>query len=88
MALIYCTKLGKESEQLDTPPLPGNLGKRIYNEISQEAWDMWLTQQTMLINENHLVLTNPDARTFLRENMVNFLFGDNYKAPEGFIDPK
>ena len=60
--MIKCIKLGVESEGLDFPPYPGELGKRIYNEISKEAWQMWLKHQTMLVNENRLSLADQRAR--------------------------
>ena len=60
--MVQCAKLGKEAEGLDFPPLPGELGKRIYESISKEAWQAWLKQQTMLINENRLNMADPRAR--------------------------
>ena len=71
---IHCKKLKKEAEALDFPPMPGALGEKIMNEISQEAWKMWIGQQTILINEYRLVLTDPKAREFLRTEMDKFLF--------------
>ncbi|MBT6207686.1 MAG: oxidative damage protection protein, partial [Francisellaceae bacterium] len=65
---IYCQKLKRNAEQLDAAPMPGELGQKIHQLISKPAWESWLTQQTMLINENHLTLTNPEAKAFLREN--------------------
>ena len=56
--LVNCVKLGKEAEGMDFPPYPGDLGKRIYESVSKEAWQMWLSQQTMLINENRLSLAD------------------------------
>lgn len=71
---IFCAKLKKELESLDTPPYPGKLGERIYNEISKEAWQMWLRHQTILINENRLNMTNLDNRQFLLTEMQKFFF--------------
>lgn len=76
MKKIFCKKLKKEAEALDFAPMPGALGEKIMNEISQEAWQMWVGQQTILINEYRLVLTDPKAREFLRKEMDKFLFGD------------
>ncbi len=76
MSMIFCKKLQKEAEALDFQPMPGPLGEKILNEISKEAWQMWVGQQTILINEYRLVLTDPKARQFLREEMEKFLFGD------------
>ena len=84
--IIHCTKLNKSAEGLDTPPLPGDLGKKIYNEISKEAWQMWIHHQTMLINEYRLSLIDPKARAFLLKEMENFLFGEGSNKPPGYIE--
>ena len=72
--MIQCAKLGKEAEGLDFPPLPGELGKRIYESVSKEAWQGWLKQQTMLINHYGLNVMDPQARAFLTKNLEAFLF--------------
>ncbi len=77
MTTIFCKKLKKEAEALDFSPMPGALGEKIMNEISKEAWQMWIGQQTILINEYRLVLTDSKARQFLREEMEKFLFTEN-----------
>ena len=59
---VNCVKLGKEAEGLDFPPYPGELGKRIYENVSKEAWAAWLKHQTMLVNENRLSLADIRAR--------------------------
>ncbi|MEM9101168.1 MAG: oxidative damage protection protein [Pseudomonadota bacterium] len=84
---IHCTKLKKEAEGLEFAPYPGAMGERIFNEISKEAWDMWLSHQTLLINENRLSLMDPKAREFLMTEMDKFLFQDNYEMPEGYTPP-
>ena len=73
--MIQCVKLGKEAEGLDFPPLPGDLGKRIYEGVSKEAWQAWLKQQTMLINENRLNMADPRARQYLMKQAEKFFFG-------------
>ena len=85
---ITCKKLGKEAEGLDFPPYPGDLGKRIFDEISKEAWQMWLSHQTMLINENRLSPLDRETRTFLQSEMEKFLFGEGSSAPAGYTPPK
>jgi Fe-S cluster biosynthesis and repair protein YggX len=72
--LIHCVKLNKEAEGLSVPPLPGEFGQKIYEHISQEAWQMWLEKQTMLINEQRLSMVDPKARSFLLAEMEHFLF--------------
>ena len=85
---VMCKRLGHEAEGLDAPPIPGELGQRIFNEISKEAWQAWLGHQTMLINEHRLAGFDPKARAFLREQMLAFLFGEGeVTQPEGFVPP-
>lgn len=79
--IVHCLKLHKEAPGLDSPPIPGPLGQRIYDHISQEAWKAWLQQQTILINENRLKLTDAEARTFLKKSMEHFFF-DKDNEPE------
>jgi Fe-S cluster biosynthesis and repair protein YggX len=73
--LIYCVKLNREAEGLDAPPFPGAKGERIYHEISTEAWQDWLRQQTMLINEYRLTPFEAKSRAFLELEREKFLFG-------------
>lgn len=72
--MVDCAKLNKMAEGLDRPPYPGELGQRVFDNISKEAWQLWLQQQTILINENRLSLADPKSRVFLEEQMVKFLF--------------
>ena len=73
--MVNCVKLGREAEGLDFPPLPGALGKRLYDNVSKEAWQAWQLQQTRLINENRLQLADPRARKYLLEQTEKFFFG-------------
>ena len=84
---VQCVKLGHEAEGLDRPPYPGELGQRIFENVSKEAWQQWLKHQTMLINEYRLVAFEPKARQFLAGEMVKYFFGAGSNAPEGFVDP-
>lgn len=81
---VKCAKLGRELPGLEKPPFSGELGQRIYDNISQEAWDMWKEHQVLLINHNGLVLADPAARRFLAEQMEDFLFGSGAQTPEGW----
>lgn len=72
--MIYCHFLKKEAPGLDFQLYPGELGKRIFNEISKEAWAQWMQKQTMLINEHKLNMMNPEHRKQIENEMVNFLF--------------
>ena len=84
---IHCNYLKKEAEGLDFAPYPGELGKRIYNEISKEAWAGWLRHQTMLVNENRLNLADLRARQYLARQMERYLFGEGADQPAGYVPP-
>jgi len=84
---VNCTRLGREAEGLDIAPYPGDLGQRIFEEISKEAWQQWLAHQTMLINENRISPMDPNARKFLVEEMQKFLFEGGSDAPAGYVPP-
>ncbi len=84
---VFCTKLQKEAAGLDMPPYPGELGQRIFNHISQQAWDMWVSHQTMIINEYRLSLADAKARKMLKEEMEKFLFGSGSEKPAGYVPP-
>ncbi len=83
--MVHCIKLDKEAEGLDYMTYPGDLGQRIYDNVSKEAWQLWLQQQTMLINENRLSPIEPRARQFLEEEMEKFFFGGGSATPEGYV---
>lgn len=85
---VQCVKLGKEAEGLAKPPYPGELGQRIFDSISKEAWQQWMGQQTILINEYRISVIDPKGRAFLEEQMEKFFFGDGADTPDGFTPPK
>ncbi len=86
--MVKCVKLGKEAEGLDYPTYPGELGKRIFENVSKQAWQLWLGHQTMLMNEYRLNPLDPKARKFLQEEMEKFFFGAGSKPPEGYVPPQ
>ena len=77
----------KEAEGLDFSPYPGELGKKIYANISKEAWQLWMKHQTMLVNENRLNLADQRARQYLARQMELFLFGEGGEKPAGYVPP-
>ena len=85
---VQCVKLGQEAEGLAAPPWPGELGQRIFENVSAQAWQQWLAHQTMLINEYRLVAIEPEARKFLTKEMEKFFFGDGSAKPEGYVEPE
>ena len=84
---VNCSRYNKELEGLEKPPLPGPNGERIFNEVSQQAWNEWQALQTMLINEKHLSLIDPDARKYLTEQMWRFFAHEEVDHAEGYIEP-
>lgn len=84
---IHCIKLDKEAEGLDFPPYPGDLGKRIFDQVSKEAWSAWLKHQTMLVNENRLNLADSRARKYLAQQMEKHFFGDGADVASGYVPP-
>lgn len=85
--MVKCIKLGVEAEGLDFPPMPGELGKKLYEGVSKEAWAQWIKLQTMLINENRLSLADPRARQYLQEQVTKHFFGEGADAAQGFVPP-
>ncbi len=85
--MVNCVKLGKEAEGLKFPPYPGEMGQKIYETISNEAWKMWVNQQTMLINEYRLSPADPQARKMIEEEMKKFLFGEGSTPPADYVPP-
>ncbi len=81
---VFCVKLNKEAEGLPRPPYKDEFGKKIYENISQEAWALWLKRQTMFINENRLNVTEKAAKDFLKIECEKFLFTDEDNKPEGY----
>lgn len=85
---VMCVKLNQELEAMGAPPFPGDLGKKIFSQISKKAWTMWISHQTMLINEYRLNLADPKSREFLSIEMEKFFFGDGSEKPAGFVAPE
>jgi len=86
--MVQCAKLGEEAEGLDYVPYPGELGQRIYDQISKQAWQEWVNHQTMLINEYRLTPVDPKARKFLEEQMEKFLFEGGAEKPADYVAPE
>ncbi len=84
---VQCLKLKKEADGLDYPPYPGEMGTRIWQSISKEAWQEWLNVQTRLVNENRLNLADTRARKYLKEQMEKHLFEDIDVEAQGFVPP-
>lgn len=85
--MLECVLLKKQAEGLDYAVYPGELGQRIYDNVSKEAWNRWLAHQTMLINEYRLSPIEPEARKFLETEMEKFFFGEGSAAPQEYVPP-
>ncbi len=84
---VQCVRLKREAEGLERLPYPGELGQRIFDNVSKEAWQEWLRHQTMLINENRLSPVDPKARKFLEQQMEQFFFGEGAELPPDYRPP-
>ena len=85
--MVHCIKLEKEAEVLDFAPYPGEMGKKIWESVSKEAWAAWLKHQTMLVNENRLNLADARARKYLATQMEKHFFGDGADEAQGYVPP-
>jgi Fe-S cluster biosynthesis and repair protein YggX len=85
--MVQCVYLKKEAPGLDYAPYPGELGKRLYDNVSKEAFEVWKKRQTMLVNENRLNLADARARQYLARQMELFFFGGGADMPAGYVPP-
>ncbi|MBL4868359.1 MAG: oxidative damage protection protein [Pseudomonadales bacterium] len=85
---VMCRKFNKELEALDSPPYPGKRGQALFNTVSKMAWQSWLKHQTMLINEKHLSLVDPETQQYLSEQLEKFLDNKDFDRAEGYVPPK
>ena len=86
--VVKCVKLGKELSGLDEPPWSGALGQRIYDNVSQQAWDLWLEHLKMIINEYRLSPATAEAQDIIGKQMEQFFFGEGAALPPGYVPPK
>ena len=85
--MVHCVKLRREAEGLDYPTYPGELGRRIFENVSKEAWKQWLEHQKMLVNENRLNLADKKARDYLAQQMEKHFFGEGAERAQGYVPP-
>ncbi|CAJ9725928.1 fe trafficking protein [Burkholderia pseudomallei] len=85
--MIHCAKLGKEAEGLDFPPLPGELGKRLYESVSKQAWQDWLKQQTMLIKREPAEHGRSARAQYLMKQTEKYFFGEGADQASGYVPP-
>lgn len=85
--MVKCVKLGKEAEGMDFQTWPGELGKRVFENVSKEGWQMWMNHQTMLINEYRLNPLDPKSKKLIEEQMEQFFFDGGAETPADFVPP-
>ena len=85
---VMCIKFGKEMPGLDRIPWKGDIGKRVFENVSKEAWKLWLEHSKMIMNEYRLNPLDPNSQKIMTEQMEQFFFGEGAKLPEGYVPPK
>src|SRR5471030_473608 len=83
--MVFCVKLQKDLPGLDAPPWPGPLGQRIFEQVSQEAWDQWEERMKMILNENRLLPFQKEAQVLIAAQMEDFFFGQGSSLPAGYV---
>lgn len=86
--MVNCVKLGREAEGLERPPLRSEMGQRIFENVSKEAWKMWLEHSKMLINEYRIDLVSEAGQRVWMAELEKYFFGEGATLPEGYVPPK
>lgn len=86
--VVKCVKFGKEMPGLDRIPWKGEIGKRIFENVSKDAWKLWIEHSKMIMNEYRLNPLDPNSQHIIEEQMEQFFFGEGAKLPEGYVPPK
>jgi Fe-S cluster biosynthesis and repair protein YggX len=86
--IVHCVKFGRDMPGLERVPWKGEIGKRVYENVSQEAWKIWVEHSKMLMNEYRLNPLDPQSLKIMEEQMEQFFFGESAKLPEGYVSPK
>lgn len=85
MRMVHCVKFNRELPGLDRPPMPGELGQRIFENVSEQAWQLWREQVVVLINHYGLNMADPRAQEFMNQQLEEFFFGEGAQMPEGWV---
>ena len=85
LRMVQCVKLGREAEGLAKQPIKGELGLRVFENVSKDAWQMWLEHSKMLVNEYRLDLTTPEAQKLWMTELEKYFFGEGAQLPPGFV---
>jgi Fe-S cluster biosynthesis and repair protein YggX len=86
--MVHCVKFDRDLPGLDRPPWKGDLGKRVYENVSKDAWKLWIEHSKMVMNEYRLNPLDPSSQKIMEEQMEQFFFGEGAKLPEGYVAPR
>jgi Fe-S cluster biosynthesis and repair protein YggX len=86
--MVHCVKFGKDLPGLDRVPWKGELGQRVYDNVSKDAWKLWIEHSKMIMNEYRLNPLDPNSQKIMGEQMEQFFFGAGAQLPEGYVAPK
>ena len=86
--MVKCVKFGREMPGLDRVPWKGEIGKRVYDNVSKEAWRMWVEHSKMLMNEYRLNPLDPNSLKIMEDQMEQFFFGEGAKLPDSYVPPQ
>jgi Fe-S cluster biosynthesis and repair protein YggX len=82
---VFCVKFQKELPGLDAPPWPGEIGQRLFDTVSAQAWKLWEERQKMILNEYRLMPWQKEAQELIRKQMEDFFFGEGAALPPGYV---
>ncbi|MGA8144202.1 MAG: oxidative damage protection protein [Candidatus Acidiferrales bacterium] len=88
LRMVKCVKYGRELPGLDRIPWKGEIGKRVYENVSKDAWKLWLEHSKMIMNEYRLNPLDPNSQKIMEEQLEQFFFGEGAKLPEGYVPQK
>jgi Fe-S cluster biosynthesis and repair protein YggX len=86
--MVMCVKFGRELPGLDRIPWKGDIGKRVFETVSKDAWKLWLEHSKMIMNEYRLNPLDPNSQKIMEEQMEAFFFGEGARLPEGYVPPR
>ena len=86
--VVHCVKFDKDMPGLERIPWKGDIGKRVYENVSADAWKLWIEHSKMLVNEYRLNPLDPASQKIMEEQMEQYFFGEGAKLPEGYVAPK
>jgi Fe-S cluster biosynthesis and repair protein YggX len=86
--MVKCVKFQRELPGLEEPPFDNDLGKRIFDNVSKDAWKMWLEHMKMILNEYRLNLAERESQQIIKQQMEEYFFGEGSALPPGYVPPQ